>query len=917
VIVVMRRAAVLAFVLACVSSCDHQPPFRFPSDLDRHQKFHYNLDLEVFKLANGLTVVLAPAKDTNIVDVDVRYEVGSANDPRGQTGIAHFVEHLSFLERDRPGGPTLWDRFPASSLDYNAATTFDTTDYTEVGLAEHWTELLSLEAARMGGTCDSIDDDLFERERAVVLAENAQRGTADLQEPLLAATFGPHHPYGHGPGGHDVPTIQRADVCAFMQRHYAPDHAVLVVSGAIDHQTMRTVIAAMFGKLQPNGEPHTLDVQPLDTAGRDPESVRSTFDQPLVALAYPSPAWGTDDATQHQAAEMLLQEALNYLANTRKDVDDGFVFDVGGKRGGATLVTVIAKKGADLGAIEKALRDAIDKAAQPRRLDAIAIGIWRAYLYAGIVGRYEDLETRGGMIADYLQFTDRNDFQLADLERTHNLSDVQLVAYLQVLIVSQTPLVIRIRPGDRPETKRRASSLAGAHKTITKDLPTTRQPVDEGEADRALAAPETGKAPAFEEITLDNGLRVVFAPRPGSSLFEARMVFPTGSADDPPDAPGTARLAAEKLSPDLERHLDADDLDVLMASTGVGTSEDQTVTESSTVISTSGLAAWAQWHLWELHLRLEMGGYDQASLKDETEESDEDDAVEAQRRAIMAKLFGAGHPYARPSKAAAPDADTLDAFRRAHYVTQGATLIIAGAFDRAAIEKDIRELWGAWPKRAATGVRAVPPAAPAAGPTVFVLDENEASQVRVGIAVLARSTVRDARPARLVARELLDLRLAAIREEMAASYGVYASYHTTAAGDLVEISGDLEPARAGDAIARITSELAALHDHADAERADFVRARRAALAKAMAHAGTAADAADEAQADVAHQLPLDYFARLPTQIGAVSPADVAALLKGDLDPARMVIVVRGPNARAVAEAAKLGALTELPKAKAK
>src|SRR6185437_12848704 len=108
---------------------------------------------------------------------------------------------------------------------------------------------------------------------------------------------------------------------------------------------------------------------------------------------------------------------------------------------------------------------------------------------------------------------------------------------------------------------------------------------------------------------------------------------------DPSDAPGTARLAAEKLEPDFKRPFTADDWDLVMAGTGVGTKFDEHVSENATVIATSGIAAWAQWHLWHLHLELEAGIYDPADLKAASND-DGDDDDEVQRRAIVGKLFG-------------------------------------------------------------------------------------------------------------------------------------------------------------------------------------------------------------------------------------------------------------------------------------
>ncbi|HTJ45997.1 MAG TPA: insulinase family protein [Kofleriaceae bacterium] len=912
----MRRLVALA-CLTLALSCSNKTPFRFPSDLDRHEKFRYDLDLDVFQLSNGLTVVLAPQRDTNVTVVDVRYKVGSAADPAGATGIAHFVEHLSFLERTEPGKATLWDRLAAASLSYNAFTVQDATDYVSIGVGSAWTEQLSVEAARMRLTCAAIDDDLFERERGVVLAELAQRGSAGV-DPLYAALFGEDHPYGHNPGGSDVGTIKRDDVCKFLDLHYGPQNAVLVVSGAVDRKVMRTAIAATFGGIPAHGnkeQPYIPSLSFDERTGAQ-HDLSWTLDQPMVVLAYAAPDWGTNEAIYHQLAETLVQSAMNRVANAHDDIDAIFVFDVGGKRGGVTLVAALAKKGADLSAVEKAMRDGLPAALSHGRTDEILVSTWRAYLYAQTIGRYEDLSSRGDMIADYLQYTDRTDFQIHDLEVTHALTLPALLAYTDHYLVNAKPFVLRIRPEAKRDPKERTTSIANLATRTVKDLPISRQPVDAKEADSALVAPAAAHAEAPTEIMLDNGLRVVFAPRLGSSLFEARMVFPTGSADDPPDAPGTARLAAEKLSPDYKRTFDWDQWDQILAGTGVGTSYDEAVTESATVISTSGIAAWAQWHLWHLHLDLEAGVYDPEDLAGETGDNDNgDEAAAEQRHAVMSRLFGSDHPYARPTKKAAPDAARLEAFRRAHYVTEGATLIISGNFDRAVIEHDIRELWGAWPKRAPSDVHQVPAASPEPGPNVFAIEDGDATQIHVKLAVLAHSTLRASRPARAVAKELLDLRLAAIREEMAASYGVYASYHTTAAGDLLEISGDVDPARAGDAIARIVAELDQLRDHAADLRDDFVRARRAALSAAMVQQSSAAGAADQAQDLVIHELPLDYYVVLPSKIGAVSPDDVAALLHRDLDRARMVVVVSGPNARAAAEASKLAPVTVLPSAK--
>ena len=53
--------------------------------------------------SNGIRFVLMPDETTQLAEVDIRYDVGSREDPPGRAGLAHLVEHLMF--QTRPDGP--------------------------------------------------------------------------------------------------------------------------------------------------------------------------------------------------------------------------------------------------------------------------------------------------------------------------------------------------------------------------------------------------------------------------------------------------------------------------------------------------------------------------------------------------------------------------------------------------------------------------------------------------------------------------------------------------------------------------------------------------------------------------------------------------------------------------------------------
>ena len=60
---------------------------------------------ESFTLGNGLQVVVVPNHRVPAVTQMVWYKIGAADDPRGKSGIAHFLEHLMFKgTRGQPAG---------------------------------------------------------------------------------------------------------------------------------------------------------------------------------------------------------------------------------------------------------------------------------------------------------------------------------------------------------------------------------------------------------------------------------------------------------------------------------------------------------------------------------------------------------------------------------------------------------------------------------------------------------------------------------------------------------------------------------------------------------------------------------------------------------------------------------------------
>jgi zinc protease len=216
-----------------------------------------SVPVESFRLENGLDVVVVPDRRAPVVTHMVWYRNGSADDPAGKSGIAHFLEHLMFK------GTARWPAGEFSKIvagyggQENAFTSFDYTAYFQRVPKEHLRAMMDYEADRMTGL--SFDEAVVAPERDVVLEERRMRVDADpaaqLGEEFSSALF-VHHPYGTPIIGweHEIEGLTRADAFTYYQRFYTPENAILVVAGDTDLDETRKLAEATYGKIAARGE---------------------------------------------------------------------------------------------------------------------------------------------------------------------------------------------------------------------------------------------------------------------------------------------------------------------------------------------------------------------------------------------------------------------------------------------------------------------------------------------------------------------------------------------------------------------------------------------------------------------------------------------------------------------------------------
>jgi zinc protease len=190
---------------------------------------------ETFTLANGLQVVVLPSVRAPIVSQVVVYKVGSADETLGQTGIAHFLEHMMF-KGTWTIGPTEFSRtISRNGGRDNAYTGFDATGYYQTIAADRLELIMRMEADRMVNL--HITEKELTPERQVVLEERRMRvdnvPAELLDEAVREQLFGRGRPYGMPTAGYvaDVKKLSVTDLATFYRKYYAPNNAVLIVAG--------------------------------------------------------------------------------------------------------------------------------------------------------------------------------------------------------------------------------------------------------------------------------------------------------------------------------------------------------------------------------------------------------------------------------------------------------------------------------------------------------------------------------------------------------------------------------------------------------------------------------------------------------------------------------------------------------------
>ncbi len=267
-----------------------------------------------FTLDNGMDVVVIEDHRAPVVTNMVWYKAGSADEPPGSSGVAHFLEHLLFKGTETLAPGEFSKTVAANGGTDNAFTSYDYTGYYQRIAADRLELVMKMEADRMVNL--QLDEADILTERDVIIEERNTRTENDpgalFGEQRNAALY-LNHPYGTPIIGwrHEMETLNLQQALAYYEKFYAPNNAILIVAGDVLPEDVRALAEKYFGPIPANPElgERIRPQEPPQTAERRLQFKDPRVAQPYVIRSYLAPE--RDPGAQEKAAALsLLSEVL-------------------------------------------------------------------------------------------------------------------------------------------------------------------------------------------------------------------------------------------------------------------------------------------------------------------------------------------------------------------------------------------------------------------------------------------------------------------------------------------------------------------------------------------------------------------------------------------------------------------------------
>jgi len=682
---------------------------------------------EKFVLRNGLAVVVHEDHKAPIVCIDVWYHVGSKNEKRGHTGLAHLFEHVMFSGSEHIPRPYATALQEIGATQWNGATNEDRTHYYEDVPTSALDYALWMESDRMGYLLGGLDQKKLDAQRGVVQNEKRQRESQPYgSAPALITqnTYPVGHPYSWTVLGdmEDLEGASISDVQSWFKTYYGPSNAVIVLTGDIDVKTAKAKVEKYFGDI-PAGPPIAHQAAWIaKMSGVHRQVVEDRVPEAKIFKVWNIPGFGTADGNYLEMVAACLSYGKSSRLYKRLVSQDQLVTDVSATAnlneiGGQFVIQATVRAGQDKEKVEKALDQELARFSKDGpaadELQRLKTQYRAAFLRA--IEEIGGARGKAERLAENEVFAGRPDAYQVRMRRIAAAESLDLQSAARRWL-SDGVYILEVLPF------------------------VAAQPIASG-TDHSIAPALTSqpglKLPRLTRVTMRNGLKVIVAERHDLPMVDMWMRFDAGYAADQYAVPGAASMVAGLLDEGTKTRSSLQIVDQLA---GLGAELQAYSTLDSSVVHFSALKSKLDPSL-ELFTDIVLNpSFPDLKVKQHQQhqlsviKSEQNTPYQLALRLVPQLLYGKGHAYGNPLTGSGSSTsiteitrEDLIKFHNTWFKPNNGTLVVVGDTTLSEIVPRIERLFHGW-QAASIPQKNIEVVNPPAEAAVYLIDKPGASQ---------------------------------------------------------------------------------------------------------------------------------------------------------------------------------------------
>jgi zinc protease len=870
------------------------------------------INVEEYRLKNGLRVILHSDRSTPVVTVGTWYHVGSKNETAGRTGFAHLFEHMMF-QGSKNYDSDYFTPLQEAGGGVNGTTNQDRTWYFET-MPSNFLELaLFMEADRLGGLLPAMTQEKLDNQRDVVKNERRQRvdnvAYGAAFEKIGEIMFPKPHPYNWTTIGslYDLQAASMEDVKAFFRQYYTPNNTILVISGDFNEAQARRWVQKYFGKI-PKGGAVT---RPNPAQPKLDQVIRTVVEDPLAPLPRRYMVWHS--VRQYHPDEAALDILSNILSSGRGSrlqsnllygkemVSQVGAFNGSNEIAGTFQIQATARPGKSLDEIEQEINKEIERIKKEPSTEA-EISRAKNSIEAQTIFGLQTVLGKAGQLTNYAGYVGKPNYFQPDLDRYANVTaaDIQRVAnqYLTAnhLIMTYNPPATRPQGGARPSGGANTPTSVKSEKKDQAKIDAQAAKLPKGGPDPKLSLPP------IEKAKLSNGLEIWMVEQKELPMVAMNLVLKTGQANEPDNRTGVAGMTTQLLDDGTKTRSAVEisnSLQSIGANIGAGAGWDSTNVTMQTLTKNLDKAleiyadiiqnpTFPEREFTSLRERQVIG---LRQLKAN---------ANAIANTVYNKVLYGSHPYGRDNTEAtlrAISRDDLVRYYESTFRPNNGVLIVVGNYDKAAMQSKLESAFAAW-KPGEISARTLPSAPTLSGTAIYLIDRPNSAQSVVSIGHIGIDRMNPDYFPVVVMNSILGGAITSrismnLREDKGYTYGANSGITYRRGAGPFRAGGDVHTGVTKESVSELMKELKGIRGEIPITQKELDYNKQSLIRRYPAGFETVGAISNQLANLVVYDLPDSYFNEYIAKVNAVTLDDVNRVARQYLDPSKMAIVIVG------------------------